>query len=160
MSFGTGHHETTSLILEQMFDFDFSGETLLDMGCGTGILAIFAHMRGATNITAIDFDEWAYENCLENVKRNNCEQIQVLLGDASVIPNKTFDTIIANINRNVLLNDINFYAKQLKQSGRLFLSGFYTTDIEAIEKECNKNGLTLNKWNEKKNWAACIFTKE
>lgn len=160
MSFGTGHHETTSSILELMLDKDFKDAKLLDMGTGTGILAIFAKMLGAADVTAIDIDEWAYENCLENIERNNFKDIKVLMGDSSKIPTTVFDIIIANINRNVLLEDIKKYTRVLKNNGLLYLSGFYKEDIPAIEAEANKNGLSLKCFNEKKNWVACIFEKE
>jgi ribosomal protein L11 methyltransferase len=160
MSFGTGHHETTSNILELMMERSFEGESVLDMGSGTGILAIFARILGASEITAIDIDDWAYENCIENVRRNNCPDIKVLLGDVSQIPNRINDIVIANINRNVLLADMVAYAKVLKVGGLLYLSGFYVQDIEAIQEEAKKHQLILKKWLEKKNWAACIFEKE
>lgn len=159
MSFGTGHHETTSLMMEQMLGMSFENKSVLDMGCGTGILAILAHQLGGTDITAIDFDEWAYENSIENFERNNCTTIKALLGDATVIPNQTFDIIIANINRNVLLADISVYTKYLKNGGYLLLSGFYTTDIEAIENEANLHSFIKLKVIEKNNWVSCLFIK-
>ena len=159
MSFGTGHHETTSLMLEQMLEFDLTGKTVLDMGCGTGILAIFAAQKNAKDVTAIDFDERAYENSNENIIRNNCKEIEVLIGDSASIPNKNYDIILANINRNVLLNDIKIYSKNLQTDNILILSGFYSEDILGIETEANINNLFMQKFKLKNNWAVCIFKK-
>jgi ribosomal protein L11 methyltransferase len=160
MSFGTGHHETTSLVMSQMLALDFKNKTVLDMGCGTGILAILANKLGASDIIAIDNDEWAYENSKENTERNNCNSITVLLGDKLVIPKKKFDIILANINRNILLNDISNYTASLKQQGLLVLSGIYSEDLQIIENECNNNNLTLIKRLEKNNWVCGLFKKD
>ncbi len=159
MSFGTGHHETTSLMLEQMLEIDLTGKTVLDMGCGTGILAIFAAQKNAKEVTAIDFDESAFENSKENIIRNNCKEIEVLIGETSSIPKKNYDIILANINRNVLLNDIKIYTKHLQTDNLLILSGFYSEDISGIEAEANINKLFMQKFNLKNNWAVCIFKK-
>jgi ribosomal protein L11 methyltransferase len=159
MSFGTGHHETTSLVIGELLKTDLAGKSLLDMGCGTCILAILASMRGANPITAIDIDEWCYENSVENLKLNSISNIAVLLGDAVLLENMKFDIILANINRNILLNDIKIYANCLPKGGTLIMSGFYETDIPAIEKECNKNGLKLQHYNIKNSWVATSFTK-
>ena len=160
MSFGTGHHETTSLVMEHMLKMDFIGKTVLDMGCGTGILAILASKMGASDITAIDFDEWAYNNSLENFERNQCQQIKAIMGMAEAIPLKQNDIILANINKNVLLNDIKEYSKVLKSNGLLILSGFYQDDVNDIELEANKNLLFLQDKKMKNNWTACIFKKQ
>jgi ribosomal protein L11 methyltransferase len=159
MSFGTGHHETTSLMMEQMLLVDFTESTVLDMGCGTGILGILAAKMGAKDITAIDFDEWAYNNAIENFERNNCNSILTLLGDATIIPQKKYSIILANINRNVLLSDISNYAQVLDKNGLLLLSGFYSEDIPLIEQEANKSGLDLQIKNFKNNWSVCVFKK-
>jgi len=159
MSFGTGHHETTHLMVQHLISLDLKNKTVLDMGCGTGILAIFAEMKGATQLDAIDIDTWCYENSIENIARNNCKNITVFEGDASLLKNKKYDVIIANINRNILLNDINVYAKSLHKNGTLLLSGFYTQDIPFIDKESQKNGLELEKKLKKNNWVSLKYKK-
>lgn len=159
MSFGTGHHETTYLMIQHLIDLDLEGKTILDMGCGTGILAIFSEMKGAKNLDAIDIDNWCYENSLENIERNNCKNISVFEGDVSLLKDKEYDVIIANINRNILLQDIEVYATSLKQKGILLLSGFYTEDIPVINKEAKKSQLRIEKKLEKNNWAALKFVK-
>lgn len=159
MSFGTGHHETTFMMVQHLTNLDLEGKTVLDMGCGTGILAIFAEMRGATKLDAIDIDEWCYENSIENVERNNCKNIAVYKGDASLLVNKHYDIIIANINRNILLNDIKTYSENLNNNGTLLLSGFYKEDIELIENECNRNNLFFKNQIERNNWVALKFEK-
>ncbi len=157
MSFGTGHHETTHLMIQHLIDLNLKDKTVLDMGCGTGILAIFAEMKGAIKLDAIDIDNWCYENSIENIERNNCKNIKVFEGDASLLKNKKYDVIIANINRNILLQDINIYTKCLNQNGILLLSGFYTEDISVIEKEANSQGLKLEKKLERNNWVGLKF---
>lgn len=157
MSFGTGHHETTHLMLQQLLVMDLLGKSVLDMGCGTGILAIFAEMKGATELDAIDIDTWCYENSLENVERNNCKNIHVFEGDASLLGDKKYDVIIANINRNILLQDMAVYAKCMQPKGVLLLSGFYTEDIPFIEEEATKNGLKLQKTLERNNWVSLKY---
>jgi ribosomal protein L11 methyltransferase len=157
MSFGTGHHETTHLMIQHLIGLDLKDKTVLDMGCGTGILAIFAEMRGAKQLDAIDIDTWCYENSLENIERNQCVNIKVYEGDASLLGNKKYDVIIANINRNILLQDISVYAKNLEKNGVLLLSGFYTEDIPVIDKEASENGLKLQKTLERNNWAGLKY---
>ncbi|WP_299397210.1 50S ribosomal protein L11 methyltransferase [uncultured Gelidibacter sp.] len=157
MSFGTGHHETTHMMIQHILKNDFKDKSVLDMGCGTGVLAILAEMKGAKPIDAIDYDNWCYLNSLENVERNNCEHITVLEGDASLLKDQKYDVIIANINRNILLNDLGAYAKCLNPNGTIFLSGFYDDDIPAIEEECNKQGLTYVERLEKNKWVALKF---
>ena len=157
MSFGTGHHETTHMMIQHILKNDFKDKLVLDMGCGTGVLAILSEMKGAKSIDAIDYDNWCYLNSLENVERNNCNNITVLEGDARLLKNQKYDTIIANINRNILLNDMGAYAKCLDPKGTLFVSGFYTDDIPAIQEECNKFGLKHVESLEKNNWVALKF---
>lgn len=160
MSFGTGHHETTYMILKFLLEVDLKDQTVLDMGCGTSVLAILASMRGAKTIDAIDIDEWCVENSLENVERNNCSHIKVELGDASKISKELkYDTIIANINRNILLNDMHVYENALKENGTLFLSGFYEKDLPIIKECCNKLNLKFVENKERNNWVAARFIK-
>lgn len=159
MSFGTGHHETTHMMVQHLLDLDVAGKKVLDMGCGTGILAIFAEMKGAKPIDAIDIDNWCYQNSLENVERNNCKHIAVYEGDASLLKNKKYDVIIANINRNILLNDMNTYASCLDENGVILLSGFYKEDIPVIDEEVSKYGLKLDKQIERNNWVALKYVK-
>lgn len=157
MSFGTGHHETTYLMITLLLEEDLKGKTVLDMGSGTAVLAILAEKKGAVSLDAIDIDSWCYENGIENVQRNNCHQIQVLQGDASLLGAKKYDVAIANINRNILLQDIPKYAQNLNGGGKLFLSGFYQSDLKDIEAVCNQNGLFLHKSLEKNNWIGARF---
>lgn len=157
MSFGTGHHETTHMMLQHLLTMDLEEKTVLDMGCGTGILAIFAEMKGAKYTDAIDIDNWCYENSVENVERNLCKNIQVFEGDASLLGDKKYDVIIANINRNILLNDLKVYTKCLENNGVLLLSGFYNEDIPIIDKEATTNNLKQVKKIEKNNWVALKY---
>jgi len=157
MSFGTGHHETTHMMLQFILDTDFVGKSVLDMGSGTGVLAILAEMKGAKSIDAIDIDNWCYLNAKENVNRNLCERIKVYEGDSSLLKNRKYDVILANINRNILLEDIPTYVKCLNSQGQLFLSGFYKDDIPQITAICKENGLVLEKNLEKNNWVAVKY---
>jgi ribosomal protein L11 methyltransferase len=160
MSFGTGHHETTSLMIEMMLDLDMAKKSVLDMGCGTGILAIFAAMKKARQVTAIDIDEWAYRNAAENCERNRIGNIEILQGDKNLLTRRSFDLILANINRNILLEDIAAYAKSLPTGGLLLVSGFYASDLPDITAEAQRNGLKLVKHLEKKNWVAGLFKND
>ena len=157
MSFGTGHHETTHLMIQHLMELDLQGKKVLDMGCGTGILAIFAEMKGATALDAIDIDDWCYENSLENVERNNCQHISVFEGDASLLKPDAYDVIIANINRNILLKDMSVYEDSLKENGILLLSGFYTEDIEKINESAESNGLKQDKKLTRNNWVGLKY---
>ena len=160
MAFGTGHHETTSLIIGELLEAGLQGKALLDMGCGTSILAILARMRGAAPCTAIDIDEWCVRNSLENIELNHVDSISVFQGDASILPDKgPFDVVIANINRNILLNDMKHYVARMNPGPRLFMSGFYTDDIPAIREEAERNGLRFVHHKEKNRWAAVQFEK-
>mgnify|MGYP001510057344 FL=1 len=160
MAFGTGHHETTSLIIGELLEAGLQGKALLDMGCGTSILAILARMRGAAPCTAIDIDEWCVRNSLENIELNHVDSISVFQGDASILPDKgPFDVVIANINRNILLNDMKHYVARMNPGARLFMSGFYTDDIPAIREEAERNGLRFVHHKEKNRWAAVQFEK-
>ncbi len=158
MAFGTGHHETTSLIIEELLDSELKDKSLLDMGCGTSILAILARMRGARPCTAIDIDEWCVRNSIENIELNHVDDIAVSQGDASSLTGKgPFDVIIANINRNILLNDMKQYVTCMHTNSELYMSGFYVDDIAAIREEAEKNGLTFVHYKEKNRWAEVKF---
>lgn len=159
MSFGTGHHETTHMMIKHLLKLDVAGKKTLDMGCGTGVLAILAEMRGAQPIDAIDIDNWCYLNTIENVERNNCKHITTYEGEASLLSDKNYEFIIANINRNILLQDIGVYASCLSEDGVLLLSGFYTEDIPLISEKCNEHGLYFVSNYERNNWVACKFEK-
>ena len=158
MAFGTGHHETTSLIIGELLDNNLQGKSLLDMGCGTSILAILARMRGAVPCTAIDIDEWCVRNSLENIELNGVDRISVFQGDASALKGKgPFDVIIANINRNILLNDMKQYVACMHPGSELYMSGFYVDDIPVIREEAERNGLNFIHHQEKNHWAAVKF---
>ena len=160
MAFGTGHHETTSLIINELLDSNLQGKSLLDMGCGTSILAILARMRGATPCTAIDIDEWCVRNSLENIALNHVDNITVFQGDASSLADQgPFDVVIANINRNILLNDMKHYSARMNSEAELLMSGFYVADIPAIQAEAERNGLHFIHHKEKNRWAVVKFKK-
>lgn len=157
MSFGTGHHETTHQMIAQLLNMDVSGKRVLDMGCGTGILAILACMKGASSITGIDIDEWAYENTLENVRKNKCSHIIVKQGGAELLKNCSYDVVLANINRNILLNDMEAYTKTMRTGSQIAFSGFYTSDISHLDQKARSLGLRLLRQSEKNNWAALVY---
>ncbi len=157
MAFGTGHHETTGLMIKHILETDFSGKKVLDMGCGTAILGILAAMKGAKNVVGIDIEEWAYHNAMENCKLNNIDNMTIIHGDANNIEAKGYDIILANINRNILLNDIKVYTEALHNGGLLLLSGFYTQDLEAIDNECTKHNLKKISVKEDNNWVAVSY---
>ena len=159
MSFGTGHHETTHMMVQHLLALDLKNKKVLDMGCGTGILAIFAEMKGAQPTDAIDIDSWCFENSLENVQRNGCKHITVLEGDSSLLKGREYDVVIANINRNILLSDMKTYTDCLSENGVLLLSGFYKEDISIIESEVIKYRLVLDKMIQKNNWVALKYMK-
>ncbi|MFT4577112.1 MAG: ribosomal protein L11 methyltransferase [Polaribacter sp.] len=159
MSFGTGHHETTHMMIQHLVTLDLENKSTLDMGCGTGILAIFAEMKGAKPLDGIDIDNWCYLNSIENAERNNCKHISFYEGDASLLTDQKYDVIIANINRNILLNDMVTYTKCLNENGILLLSGFYKEDIVVIDKEVSSYGLTLQNTLERNNWVSLKYLK-
>lgn len=157
MSFGTGHHETTHMMIQHLLEINVSGLKTLDMGCGTAILAILAEMKGAGPIDAIDIDNWCYLNSIENAERNNCKSITVYEGDASLLKDKKYDLIIANINRNILLNDMQSYVDCLNPNGTILFSGFYQEDIPFIDASCVEKGLTYVKKLERNNWVSLKY---
>ena len=159
MSFGTGHHETTYLIVRSLLEMELSNKRLLDMGCGTGVLAILAEKLGAKSIQAIDIDEWAYNNTLQNIELNNAKEISTFLGGAEQISRESFDVIIANINKNILIKDMECYAKSLKLNGYLLLSGFFTTDVNDLTKVANSLGMEVVSQIEKNTWAVLKLIK-
>ena len=160
MSFGTAHHETTAQIIKLMLTEDFLGKDVLDMGSGTGVLAILARKLGSAKTVAIDNDEWAYRNALDNVKLNDENEIVVELGDANSLNNRQFDIIIANINRNILLREMHEYVKCLKKGGKIFFSGFYEADLQLIRKEAERLGLSYLNHIKKNEWTAAVFIKK
>ena len=160
MAFGTGHHETTALMLSLLLQTDVRCKSFLDMGCGTAVLAILARMKGAHPVVAIDIDEWAYTNSLENIRLNNTDDVEVRLGGAEKLSaTEKFDIIFANINRNILLRDIPIYAASMKQGAILCISGFYKEDIPALIPTCKSNQLNVNQIIEKNNWVAVEFCR-
>lgn len=160
MAFGTGHHETTSLVIGEILDSDMSGKKVLDMGCGTSILAILARMKGATSCTAIDIDDWCVRNSIENIELNGVDEIEVCLGDASILADKgPFDMVIANINRNILLADMQHYVARMNEGATLLMSGFYVDDIPLIKAEAERLGLTFNGYKEKNCWVVTSFKR-
>ncbi|MBN2165895.1 MAG: 50S ribosomal protein L11 methyltransferase [Marinilabiliaceae bacterium] len=160
MAFGTGHHETTGLMIRYILDTSVENKRVLDMGCGTGILGILASMRGAVQVIGVDIDQWSFENTVENCNLNFISNMKAYCGDASLLDEmEPFDCIFANINRNILLNDISSYSKKLSANGLLFLSGFYNNDLAVIKDEASKNGLSYLSKKEDNNWIAALFIK-
>ncbi len=160
MSFGTGHHETTYLMIKRLLALDVTNKKVLDMGCGTGVLAILAKMKNAKYIEAIDIDEWAYNNTIENIRNNNCKEIVVKQGGAELLKDNKFDVILANINRNILLKDMSKYAKSLSTNGDLLLSGFFNVDRNLLLEEAAKLGLKNSYTEEKKDWLMIHLIKK
>lgn len=162
MSFGTGHHETTNLIVCRLLETELTGKCVLDMGCGTSILAILAAKRGASPITAIDIDDWCVSNSADNIRLNGIDCITVRLGDADLLRTErpTFDLIIANINRNILTADMDAYAACMKTGSRIFLSGFYVDDIPVMKESLKKNALTFIEHHENNRWAMIVAEKK
>ena len=159
MSFGTAHHQTTSLIIDFISKENIAGKRIMDMGCGTGVFAILSMKMGAEYAKAIDIDVWAAENAKENANKNSVS-VDVLLGDASLLSeNEKFDIFFANINRNILLADMQTYSNSIQEGGVLFLSGFYTQDVAILEAECKEFGLELTDVETKDNWAAMRLVK-
>lgn len=160
MAFGTGSHETTRLILKYLQTQDLKNKSVLDMGCGTAVLSILASKKGADSVIAIDIDPWSQENAEENIELNECNNIRVLLGDATLLHDMVFDTIFANINRNILLEDMPSYVSVLNSGGKLILSGFYSQDIELLEQKGNTLGLSISKIETENDWALLEMIKK
>jgi len=159
MSFGTGHHATTHMMIQHILKNDWNDKRVLDMGCGTGVLAILSALKKAKQIDAIDIDNWCYLNTLENISRNDCEHINAEEGGAELLEGRAYDMILANINLNILLRDIPIYEKCLKDQGNLFLSGFYKGDLPAIKEACEKSGLYFVESFERNDWIAAKFSR-
>lgn len=158
MSFGTGHHPTTHLMVTQMLEIDFQQKTVLDMGCGTSVLAIFAKQRGAKRVEAIDIDEWSVENSIENAQRNNVE-LEISRGTAESLGKDHFDIILANINRNILISDIPVYTCVLNEGGLLLLSGLCFFDVDDILEVCTAQNLELKKQRQREEWVSLLLKK-
>ena len=158
MSFGTGHHATTYLMIQQMLDMDFENKTVLDMGCGTSVLAIFAKQQGAGKTVAIDIDEWSVENSIENAARNSVE-LEISQGTAENLGSENFDIILANINRNILISDIPTYVSVLNSGGQLLLSGLCFFDVDDILEVCTAQNLTLKKKLQREEWVSLLLKK-
>lgn len=162
MSFGTGHHATTALMLRTILEHkdQIRGKRVLDMGCGTGILSIMAAKVGAHDITGIDIDSWAYNNAMENIRDNHTDNITIKIGDAALLAQEqTFDIILANINRNILLNDMPHYTAKLSSDGLLIMSGFYLQDLPLIREKAESLGLVFKEYREEQKWVAASFHK-
>jgi len=160
MAFGTGHHQTTWLMVKELFSLKLKGVKVLDMGCGTGILAIVAEKLGALSIDAVDIDHWSVENTLENILANGCSKISVKQGDSSMLTGNKYDIILANINRNVLLLDIPVYTSCIRNGGVLLISGILTSDIDVITQKANEFGFKQANHSTKNDWALIEFIKE
>nr|WP_294897508.1 50S ribosomal protein L11 methyltransferase [uncultured Pedobacter sp.] len=160
MSFGTGHHQTTAMMMEYLLETDVKDKAVLDMGCGTAILAILASKLGAKSLMAIDYDSICYESTLENAALNHIDNLKALCGSKEVIPNAQYDVILANINRNILLDQIERYAAALVNGGEIFFSGFYEEpDLQMITEEANKYGINYVNHKKKDLWVAAKFIK-
>ncbi len=160
MAFGTGHHETTTLMLQAILATDVAGHSVLDMGCGTAVLAILNRMKGAISVVAIDIDEFATENAAENIRLNHVDDIEVRLGGIDVLRQESFDFVFANINRNILLADMHAYVARMNSGAHLFMSGFYVEDIPLIQAEAERQGLQFVGYTEKNRWVAVECVKE
>jgi ribosomal protein L11 methyltransferase len=159
MSFGTGHHQTTRMMLEKILELDMTGKCVLDMGCGTGVLSILASMKGAFQITAIDIDKWAVENTKENIQKNKISNIKILMGGKDSIPDEKYDIILANINRNIILDQMSEFARVNKKSGLLLISGILAEDVDAMKEKAQSVGFNLIDSNSLSNWSLLMFER-
>lgn len=159
MSFGTGHHETTRLMIAEILKNNYTAKKVLDMGCGTGVLGILASIKGAEHVVGIDYDKWAYENTLENIERNKINNMDAILGGKEAIPETKFDVILANINRNILLDQMTSYANSIVNGGKLFLSGILIEDREVIKSCAEQNGFVFDKQINLKKWSMHTYVK-
>ncbi|MFM2156281.1 MAG: hypothetical protein RL516_1030 [Bacteroidota bacterium] len=160
MAFGTGHHPTTSQVMEAMLDIDFKNKSLLDMGCGTGILAILGMQLGASSAYAIDYDPNSVDNSIENAQRNGYPQIEVALGSSELLEGKSYDIILANINRNIILNDLDKYAASLNAGGLLITSGYYTSDLSVIKNKATEYHIDYLQHTSQNDWCCATFKKQ
>lgn len=158
MSFGTAHHETTAQMIALLLDMEVENKKTLDMGSGTAVLAILAAQKGANPVWAVDNDEWAYNNAIDNVVLNKTSHIHVVMGDAEAIKGSSFDIIIANINRNILLNDMHIYREAMNEKGLLLMSGFYESDLPLIQQKAEALGLKYKKHTSSNQWVAAVFS--
>ena len=159
MAFGTGNHETTTLVAEQILNMDLKGKKVLDMGCGTGILGMLASLKGAKSVTAIDIDTWSFESTVENSRLNNIFNIEAKLGDAGLLGAETYEIIFANIQKNVIIKDLPAYESVLRSGGHIYLSGFYTQDMPDVKRKAESLGLIETGYHEKNNWVVYSFKK-
>jgi ribosomal protein L11 methyltransferase len=161
MAFGTGHHQTTAMMLQLILENDFTAKKVLDMGCGTGILAIMAAKLNAATVVAIDYDPVCYDSTIENAQLNNIPNIIALCGSKEAIPDEQYDTILANINRNILIDQMDRYATALKPGGEIYFSGFYESpDLDIIKAEAGKYGMKYITHKKDKEWVAAKFVKQ
>ena len=159
MAFGTGNHETTTLVAEQILNMDLTGKTVLDMGCGTGILGMLASLKGAKSVTAIDIDIWSFESTVENARLNNISNIEARFGDAGLLGSESYEIIFANIHKNVIISDLPAYESVLQSGGKIWLSGFYTHDMADVKRKAESLGLIETGFQEKNNWVVYYFEK-
>lgn len=159
MAFGTGNHETTTLVAEQILNMDLTGKSVLDMGCGTGILGMLASMKGARSVVAIDIDSWSYESTMENAKLNNITNLEARHGDVCLLGGESFEIIFANIHKNVIVGDLPVYESVLQSGGNIYLSGFYTHDMPDVKAKAESLGLVETGFQEKNNWVVYGFRK-
>ena len=159
MSFGTGHHETTSMVMNYILNMNFKGLKVLDVGCGTGILSILSEKNGASSIDAIDVDKWCYENTIENSILNKCNFVRAFCGNITFFEQSKYDIILANINKNIIMNDISIYSKLLNPRGQLILSGFYVSDIIEIDNKAKSLKLEIVSEKVKNSWASIHYMK-